>query len=92
MTTNHITELKARMRAADAAWQAARGTGSDQLPALARASARLHGEMRLARAGITRKALPAGTHECQRCGGFGGHAQWPGWVCFGCEGRGWVEK
>jgi hypothetical protein len=84
------TELRKAVREADAAWEAARGTGSDLLPALAAASTRLHGELRLLRSGITRKALPAGAHECNRCGGFGGSSQWPGWVCFDCEGAGWT--
>jgi hypothetical protein len=28
---------------------------------------------------------------CTRCGGAGGHASWPGYTCFDCGGRGWVE-
>jgi len=28
-----------------------------------------------------------GLVRCDRCGGAGGHNSWPGWVCYGCDGR-----
>jgi hypothetical protein len=32
-------------------------------------------------------------HElCGRCGGAGGAAQWPGYTCFDCGGRGYMPK
>jgi DnaJ-class molecular chaperone len=30
-----------------------------------------------------------GKRECGRCGGNGGSQAWPGYVCYGCEGRGY---
>jgi hypothetical protein len=85
-----IATIKARMRAAQAAWQEARKTGVN-LPALAKACMRLEGEYRLAKMGRLRKQVPAGRVSCDRCGGFGGHNQWPGFVCFDCDGLGHVE-
>ena len=32
-----------------------------------------------------------GKRECGRCGGNGGSQAWPGYVCYGCEGRGYRE-
>jgi len=28
-----------------------------------------------------------GMRPCGRCGGAGGAQKWPGWTCYGCEGR-----
>lgn len=33
-----------------------------------------------------------GRELCGRCGGAGGASQWPGYICFDCGGKGWVEK
>lgn len=36
-------------------------------------------------------AIEAAGHEvCDRCGGAGGHAGWPGYTCYECGGRGSV--
>jgi DnaJ-class molecular chaperone len=32
-----------------------------------------------------------GKRECGRCGGNGGSQAWPGFVCYGCDGRGYTE-
>ena len=29
---------------------------------------------------------------CDRCGGIGGSAQWPGYTCYECNGKGWTPK
>ena len=31
-----------------------------------------------------------GKRECGRCGGNGGSHHWPGYTCYGCEGRGYT--
>ena len=31
-----------------------------------------------------------GMRSCGRCGGAGGSQAWPGYVCYGCQGRGCV--
>ena len=31
-----------------------------------------------------------GMRTCGRCGGAGGSQAWPGYVCYGCQGRGCV--
>lgn len=33
-----------------------------------------------------------GKRECGRCGGNGGSRHWPGYTCYGCEGRGYTIK
>lgn len=50
----------------------------------------LEAELREARNGKFKSLVPAGHVECKRCGGFGGHSQWPGFVCFDCGGNGFV--
>lgn len=94
-----ITELRNQVHAAHDAWEAAkkadRAAGvinSAEVVRLAAVAMRLEGELRLARQGRTRKAVPADHVECDRCGGFGGHNQWPGFVCFKCDGIGSVAK
>lgn len=87
-TTPNLEELRSRMRAAQDAWQAA--TGDAKIVA-AKVAGRLEGEYRMAKMGRYRKAIPAGHKACGRCGGYGGSDQWPGFVCFGCDGRGTVE-
>ena len=33
-----------------------------------------------------------GKRECGRCGGNGGSHSWPGFTCYGCEGRGFTAR
>jgi hypothetical protein len=33
-----------------------------------------------------------GLQLCHRCGGAGGASQWPGYTCFDCGGKGYMEK
>jgi len=33
-----------------------------------------------------------GFQLCERCGGAGGASQWPGYTCFDCGGKGYMEK
>jgi hypothetical protein len=95
MTPEALAELKSRMQAARAAWQAECGKrlgNTPELLALVGPMTRLEGEYRMAKQGRFRKMIPAGHESCGRCGGFGGHNQWPGFVCFKCDGRGVVES
>lgn len=84
------------MRQAQDAWQDAREAhaanptpeSKAHLTATARLTEKAEGEWRLAKNGRFRRSIPAGNVECSRCGGFGGHSQWPGFVCFECNGVG----
>jgi hypothetical protein len=87
-----LDALRREMNAARDAWMALMGHGNTpELIAAAKVAARLEGEYRLAKMGKLRRIVPAGRVECPRCGGFGGSSQWPGFMCFGCDGLGHVD-
>lgn len=90
MTNEEIAELKSRMRAAQDAWHAA--VGQDAKISLVAPMMRLEAQYRLAKQGVFRKSIPAGHVSCDRCGGYGGASQWPGFVCFKCDGLGSVPE
>ena len=62
-----------------------------QLPDAVRAAKHARDAQAVQEAREARAARHAGC-VCERCGGEGGHTSWPGFVCFDCDGRGWVEK
>lgn len=97
--THDFQQLFAEMRAAQAAWEQAKADARvagvmnpPEVIQLAHLTSKLEGQVRLARQGKFRKVAPAGHVECGRCGGYGGASQWPGFVCFGCDGIGSVPK
>jgi hypothetical protein len=89
-----LATLKANMRAAQAAHAAVCLRDGRNTPAVidaARVMAKAEAAFTLAKLGRRRLPVPAGRVECGRCGGYGGHYGWPGFVCFDCGGHGHVE-
>ena len=64
----------------------------DRVVGTAKANLAAQADLRAALAGRFKVTIPADTVECARCGGYGGHHTWPGFTCYGCEGRGWTAQ
>ena len=45
---------------------------------------------RIRAAAINKKATPEGQKLCDHCDGEGGKTHWMDFVCYKCEGKGWV--
>lgn len=97
--TETLANLVSQLRAAWDAWEQAKRDAREagvmnppEVIRLANLTMKLEGQVRLARQGKFRKVTPAGHVECGRCGGYGGHNQWPGFVCFKCDGIGHIPS
>lgn len=99
-TTPDLETLRRTMRQAQRVWEdaiaARQADPTDEtkarLTVAARLTSKAEAEYMLAKRGQFRRTVPAGRIECPRCGGFGGADQWPGFVCFQCDGLGHVDE